>query len=120
MLNSARVRRPLFSPLRLSLLLITVAVALLGASIILLALVPPTPFPIPLHATLAIGVDQSGEYAKLFLTPLTGLIILVVNTLLAFTVGRNERWLAVILLGLTLFYQLLVFAAAVTLVRLNL
>lgn len=71
---------------------------------------------IPLHYTIYFGIDLIDYKTKLFFYPLWGLILLAVNSSLAFII-KKERLIGYFLLIIAVCAQLLILATEVALIR---
>ncbi len=74
--------------------------------------VRPQETPVFLHYNIYFGVDLIGPWYQFFLMPAIGLVIAVVNVLLARIVFRRQKIFGYIILGITLVYQVLIFLAS--------
>lgn len=76
-------------------------------------------YPIILHYNLFIGVDALGDYEKVFLLPLAGLVLFLLNALLAQFFYKIER-LASYMLTMNIFIiQIVLILASYLIVRVN-
>jgi hypothetical protein len=75
------------------------------------------PDALPIHYNAAGQVDRIGLREQLFILPAIGLLILIVNGCLAYSVNRRERQLGYLLLGVGVLVQLLLAGAAFQLVH---
>lgn len=73
-----------------------------------------------LHFSEGIGVDFVGEGAKIFALPTLGLIVLVLNAVLAFVLKKSEPALQWLLLFVIPLAQLIILASLIFLWRQNL
>jgi hypothetical protein len=82
---------------------------LFNASLWLLLLfrAEPTSESVPLHYSLTFGIDWLGGWAGLFFYPMVGLVLLIINNLLAAYIFSLNKFLAGLLLWLVLFAHLL-------------
>ena len=72
-----------------------------------------------LHYNILYGVDYAGDYARLLYLPLTGTVILTVNTLLAWSLFQKDKVIAYVLGGVSVFSELFLFVAVLLLIFLN-
>lgn len=80
--------------------------------------IPYTTEPIFLHYNIYFGIDLTGSWWKIFTTPILGIAIIIINTLLAIFATDHpfiQRMIAVI----TLVLECMTFFAAILIVRLN-
>lgn len=75
---------------------------------------------IPLHYNVHSGIDLFGPWWNIFLIPVLGAVILIVNLIGALVVWKRERMLALVFLGATVFAETLLFFAMLFVVLLNL
>ncbi|MBI4426473.1 MAG: hypothetical protein HY567_02755 [Candidatus Kerfeldbacteria bacterium] len=80
--------------------------------------VRPQPDPIPLHYTTTFGIDRIGPWYLAYLLPLSGTVMLLINTMLYASVVEHQRASAVLITVLTTFLELMLLAAAVLTFRL--
>lgn len=64
-----------------------------------------------LHYNVDFGVDLIGEPEKIYILPLLGLVLAVINTVLLGMVYKNDRFTASILLAATIFINIFLFIA---------
>ncbi len=75
---------------------------------------------VSLHYSVYLGVNGAGPAVTALITPAAGTLVLVLNAILARFAYVRERAVSLVLLALTLFYQLLIMGASVYVVLLNL
>ncbi|MEK7580180.1 MAG: hypothetical protein AAB465_00995 [Patescibacteria group bacterium] len=74
---------------------------------------------VPLHYNFIFGIDSVGNWKKLFLLPLIGLIILVFNNLLAnFFYRSGRKFLFILLISSSALIQLILSLAIFWIIRL--
>lgn len=76
--------------------------------------------PIILHYNLFFGVDYLGGYNEIYLIPLTGALIIVINLLLGYWLYEKERLASYFLVFNIFLTQLFLFLAGYLLVKVNL
>lgn len=76
-------------------------------------------YPIILHYNLVFGVDYLGSYAKVYLIPLTGLVIFIFNTLLGYHVYSREKLASYFLQFNALIIQSFLLFAGYLIIKLN-
>ena len=82
--------------------------------------IKPVDFPIILHYNVYFGVDLIGNYGQVFVLPLIGLILFVVNVALSmYFYEQKERIASYILLIATLMIQLSLIVASVSIILIN-
>jgi len=74
---------------------------------------------IALHYNIYFGVDYFGSPFSIFIMPLAGLIILLINFILAYFVIARTKLLSYLLIGISSFYQVLLFIATILVVNLK-
>lgn len=74
--------------------------------------VKPQAEPIPLHYTITFGIDRIGPWYSAYLLPLSGTMILFLNTLVALIVLEHHRASGVFVVILSTLMQLILLAAA--------
>lgn len=88
--------------------------------IILKIFVQPVDFPIILHYNVYFGVDMVGNHKSVFLIPLIGLALFLVNFLLSLYFYRSKERIASYLLLMTaLMIQLSLLVAALSIIIIN-
>lgn len=88
--------------------------------IILKVFIKPVDFPIILHYNVYFGVDMVGNYKSVFLIPLIGLALFLVNFLLSLYFYRSkERIASYLLLMAALMIQLSLLVAALSIIIIN-
>ncbi len=75
---------------------------------------------IPLHYNIYSGIDLFGPWWYIFMIPVIGLAIFVLNLVLAIGIWRREQVLSYFYLGVSAGSQLILFMAMVFVVLLNL
>jgi len=74
---------------------------------------------VPLHYNLIFGVDSVGSWKRLFLIPVTGFIILILNNFLAnFFYKSGRRFIFIILISSSTLIQLILTLAIFWIIRL--
>lgn len=82
--------------------------------------IKPVDLPIILHYNVYFGVDTLGDWRQVFILPLLGLVLLVINLLLAIHFyGKKERIASHILLMATLMLQLSLLVASASVIVIN-
>ena len=82
--------------------------------------VRPVDFPIILHYNVYFGVDLIGGYGQVYLLPLIGLILFIINLILSmYFYEQKERIASYILLMATLMIQLSVIVASASAILIN-
>lgn len=88
--------------------------------IILKIFVRPVDFPIILHYNVYFGVDMVGNYKSVFIVPLIGLALFLVNSILSiYFYRRKERIASYLLLMAAFMIQLSLFVAALSIIIIN-
>jgi len=88
--------------------------------IILRVFIKPVDFSIILHYNVYFGVDMLGDWKRVFLLPIIGLIIFFINLFLAiYFYERKERIASYLLLMAVLMIQLSLIIASVSLIIIN-
>ncbi len=75
-------------------------------------------YPIPLHYTILGGVDLLGEWYRLLVLPLTGLLILLINAALGFISYKREKLLSYFLVSIGLLCQVLILIISIAFLKL--
>mgnify|MGYP006306610163 CR=1 FL=1 len=73
-----------------------------------------------LHYNIYFGVDLVGYWYRLFFLPLAGLLIMLVNFIIAAFFYKKERLLVYFLIFSSSFIQIIIFLAALAIVSINL
>ncbi len=74
--------------------------------------VKPQTEPIPLHYTIAFGIDRIGPWYSAFLLPASGAAIVVANIILASLLVEHQRVTAQLIIVLTLLMELTLLTGA--------
>ncbi|MEA2088888.1 MAG: hypothetical protein U9O55_03560 [Patescibacteria group bacterium] len=74
---------------------------------------------IPLHYNVYFGIDYIGDWHKIFIVPLIGIIILIINFLLALLIYYKDKFISYILVFTVLFVQIILFLASLSIVWIN-
>jgi hypothetical protein len=87
---------------------------------ILRIFIKPVDFPIILHYNVYFGVDTLGGWKQVFVLPLMGFILFIINLLLSsHFYGQKERIASHLLLMATLMLQLSLIVASVSIIIIN-
>ena len=82
--------------------------------------VKPVDFPIILHYNVYFGVDLVGGYRQVYVLPLIGFVLFLINsTLSLYFYGQKERIASYILLMAVLMIQLSLIVASVSVILIN-
>lgn len=88
--------------------------------IILWIWIEPVEFPIILHYNVYFGVDSVGDYRQVYILPFVGLILFLINLLLAmYFYAQKERIASYVLLIGTLMIQLSLIVASASVILIN-
>lgn len=88
--------------------------------IILWIWIEPVEFPIILHYNVYFGVDSVGDYRQVYILPLIGLILFLINLFLAmYFYAQKERIASYVLLMGILMIQLSLIVASASLILIN-
>jgi len=74
---------------------------------------------IPLHYNLYFGIDLLGKWYTAFVLPFFGLIVIIVNNIIAYNLFVRERFLSYFLLIMQTIVNVALFAAGIFLILLN-
>ncbi len=74
---------------------------------------------VPLHYNVNFGVDNIGEWWRVFTAPAVGLLFALVNALGAHILWKREKMLSYVIVGSTLLLELILAAAMIFIVLLN-
>ena len=74
---------------------------------------------IPLHYNVYFGIDYIGDWHKIFIIPIMGIIVLIVNFLLALLIYYKDKFISYILLFVVSFIQVILFLASLSVVWIN-
>jgi hypothetical protein len=91
----------------------------LGSWLVLFFFIPASKQVIFLHYTIYFGVDWIGERSKIFLIPLTGLAIFLLNLILSFLVYSKQKILSYFLVLVTIFLEILIIMENIFLIIVN-
>ena len=74
----------------------------------------------PLHYNIHIGVDTVGPWWQIYLVPLIGLLVMLINLLLARYMWTRDPMLSHVAAAATVFLQIVLFVAMIFIVYLSL
>lgn len=74
---------------------------------------------IPLHYNIYLGIDYMGEWYKIFMIPIFGLVVLLFNLFLSSLIYFNDKFITYILLSVSLLVQVILFLASFAVVWIN-
>ena len=74
----------------------------------------------PLHYNIHIGVDTVGPWWQIYLVPLIGLLVMLINLLLARYMWTRDPMLSHVAAAATVFLQMVLFVAMIFIVYLSL
>lgn len=103
----------MWAPLAISGLLNLIAWLYLGLAI------KPRPEVIFLHYTVHFGVDLSGPWSQIFFLPLLGLILILINFVMAYFVYDQNKNLSRLIVLTTIALEVFLFIEAIFLAFLN-
>ena len=75
--------------------------------------------PIILHYNLFFGVDHLGNYEKIYLIPLSGLIIIIVNSILGHLLYLKEKLAAYLLVFIIFIIQIFLLINSYLIIKIN-
>jgi len=75
---------------------------------------------IPLHYNVFFGIDQYGKWYKIFLIPLAGLVIFLINSVTSFIIYSKKNILSYFLTFITLISQIILALAGTLIILINL
>ncbi len=75
--------------------------------------------PVFLHYTVIFGVDYTGDWKQVFLVPLGGLFILLLNMMLGWLLFHKDDFAGYVLNAVALIIQIILLVTSVLLVLLN-
>lgn len=81
--------------------------------------ISPQKDPIFLHYNVLFGVDLVGQWWRVFIIPLVGLFIILVNAVIGWTTFHKDKFIAYFLSSTALVCQIFLFISAYLLVFLN-
>jgi hypothetical protein len=76
----------------------------------------PSEYPVPLHFNIYFGIDVIDKWSQAFIIPGIGLMVILINLVLAYLVFSKEKFVAQFLLSSSLFVQILLFLAGIGIV----
>ncbi len=85
----------------------------------LLWFISPVEEPIFLHYNVLFGVDYIGEWWRVYTLPLVGLVILLVNGILGWSLASRDLVIAYIVNTVACICQILLLVMAILVVRIN-
>ncbi|OGY43414.1 MAG: hypothetical protein A2729_04555 [Candidatus Buchananbacteria bacterium RIFCSPHIGHO2_01_FULL_39_14] len=74
----------------------------------------------PLHYNIYFGIDLFGQWYRIFLLPLIGLIFYLINSAIGLVIFQKEKIFSYFLIGTSSFVQLILIIAAIFIVYVNL
>jgi len=81
--------------------------------------IKPTNELISLHYNIYFGIDLIGEWYRIYILSLSGLIIYFINLVLSFILYKRGRIISYVILTMTLFLQIILLIAAIFIVKQN-
>jgi len=88
--------------------------------VILKIWIQPVDFPIILHYNVYFGVDLIGDYEQIYVLPLIGFILFLINMVLSmYFYGQKERIASYILMIASLMIQLSLIVASTSIILIN-
>jgi len=84
--------------------------------IILYLKIKPSEYPIPLHYNIFFGVDLMGGYTKVYTLPGIGILILLFNLVLSFSLYKKERLASYLLIGIAVLIQVFLILSGITVI----
>lgn len=75
--------------------------------------------PLFLHYTVLFGVDYTGNWYEVFLVPLTGFAVFLINLILGWLLFHKDDFAGYVLNTVSVFVQIILLVTAVLLVLLN-
>lgn len=79
----------------------------------------PGPDPVFLHYNILFGVDFIGEWWQVLFLPLAGLLIFLINGIIAWMLFSKDKFISLLLNAVSLLCQMIIFIAGALLVFLN-
>jgi len=76
-------------------------------------------YPITLHYNLSIGPDYLDMYSKIYLIPFVGVIVILLNSIIGFSIYGKEKLASYFLIFNILLVQALLFLAAYSIISVN-
>jgi hypothetical protein len=76
----------------------------------------PSEYPVPLHFNIYFGIDVIDKWTQAFMVPSIGLVVILINLVLSYLVFSKEKFIAQFLLASSLFVQVLLFLAGISIV----
>lgn len=76
----------------------------------------PSEYPVPLHFNIYFGIDVIDKWTQAFMVPSIGLVVILINLVLSYLVFSKEKFVAQFLLASSLFVQVLLFLAGISIV----
>ncbi|MCK5466547.1 hypothetical protein KAI56_03585 [Candidatus Parcubacteria bacterium] len=76
-------------------------------------------YPIILHYNLFFGVDYLGDYEKIYLIPLSGLIIIIINLILGHLLYLKEKLAAYFLVFIIFIIQIFLLINSYLIIKIN-
>jgi len=84
--------------------------------IILYLKIKPSEYPIPLHYNIFFGVDLMGGYTKVYTLPGIGILILLFNLILSFSLYKKERLASYLLIGTAVLIQVFLILSGISII----
>lgn len=81
--------------------------------------IKPRSEPIFLHYNIYFGIDAIGDYWKLYYLPISGSVILLINTLISAFIYRREKIISHFLLITNIIAQIVLLVASLLIILLN-
>lgn len=91
----------------------------IGIWFLLYLFIKPKTEPIFLHYNIYFGIDLIGEWYRIYLIPLSGFVILLVNYLVGAKIYQTKQVLTYLLVGFTIPLQIFLGLSAILIIRIN-
>jgi len=114
------LRRPKFLRNKTNIFLIFVMVLInISNWILLYVKFKPQSNPIYLHYNIYFGIDLIGPWYQIYIIPVIGLVIIIVNSLFSILLYKKEKIVSIIIIGVTIFMLLIMLFSSFLISRQN-
>lgn len=121
-LGESGLMQKLAAPIKNRIIGITLLISMIlniGIWILFYIFIKPTPEPIYLHYNIYFGIDLIGDWYKIYLIPLSGLVIILVNYFVSVIIYSSKRVFSYVVLSFTVIIHFFLVLAALLLTHIN-
>jgi hypothetical protein len=91
----------------------------LGIWLFLYLRIKPSEYLVPIHFNVYFGIDVIDKWTKVFVIPKIGVIVVLINLILAYFIFPHEKFISYFLSSSSFFAQILLLLAAISVVAIR-